>query len=548
MKKLPARGGKEAEMDRESEILQLASDIVNMAKDSLTVNLRFLDTAISRLHYQPSDKVRSITTDGANVFYSPLFIIRSFREEKTKPARLLLHEILHCIFLHFTLGKTVDSALWDLATDIAVENAIDGLHADAVETTEAGRRRKAAEAIAGHVKFMTAEHVYAYLQTEAAEGKREQLAPLFSHDEHGAWYVLPQESAGGTKGSRKGAPAKAQDAPSEQNDRDGQGGKDSPERPDENDRDNADGLDGLPLSGDLDGPGTAGRQDALCAPGDQDTGGGPNLFDGLAGSGGQSDEDGQFPDDWLTQNEALAETWEEVARTVKTDLETFSAKGKGSGAGSGLMQNLKEVTREKYDYTAFLKKFAVMHEVMKVNGDEFDYIFYTYGLRLYDNVPLIEPLEYKDDKRIRDLVIAIDTSGSTCGDLVLKFLQKTYNILKSEEAFHRKFHLHVLQCDAAVQEDAVITSQREFDDYIRHFSLKGCGGTDFRPVFRKVDELVAAGAFRDLKGLIYFTDGCGDYPTQPPEYRAAFVFIEDEYDDRRVPPWAIKLVLRPEEV
>ena len=67
---------------------------------------------------------------------------------------------------------------------------------------------------------------------------------------------------------------------------------------------------------------------------------------------------------------------------------------------------------------------------MRINDDEYDYIFYTYGLRQYKNMPLIEPLEYKEVKRIREFVIAIDTSGSTSGELVQRFMQKTYNILK----------------------------------------------------------------------------------------------------------------------
>ena len=63
-----------------------------------------------------------------------------------------------------------------------------------------------------------------------------------------------------------------------------------------------------------------------------------------------------------------------------------------------------------------------MGETMKVNDEEFDYIFYTYGLKLFKNIPLIEPLEYKEEKRIRDFVVAIDTSGSTSGETVQKFL------------------------------------------------------------------------------------------------------------------------------
>ena len=32
--------------------------------------------------------------------------------------------------------------------------------------------------------------------------------------------------------------------------------------------------------------------------------------------------------------------------------------------------------------------------------EEFDYILYTYGLQLYENMPLVEPLEYKDGRLI----------------------------------------------------------------------------------------------------------------------------------------------------
>ena len=73
------------------------------------------------------------------------------------------------------------------------------------------------------------------------------------------------------------------------------------------------------------------------------------------------------------------------------------------------MRNLKEALREKYDYGAFLKRFAVLGEEMHINDEEFDYVYYTYGLQLYGNLPLVEPLEYRENKRIREFVIAIDT-------------------------------------------------------------------------------------------------------------------------------------------
>ena len=163
-------------------------------------------------------------------------------------------------------------------------------------------------------------------------------------------------------------------------------------------------------------------------------------------------------------------------------------------------------------------------------------------------MPLIEPLEYKEVKRIREFVIAIDTSGSVAGETVQRFVQKTYNILKSTESFFSKINLHIIQCDASVQEDAKITSQEEFDAYLKTMRLRGLGGTDFRPVFAYVDKLIEQHEFQNLKGLIYFTDGWGTFPTQMPPYSTAFVFMQEEYNNLDVPPWAIKLILKNEEI
>ena len=242
----------------------------------------------------------------------------------------------------------------------------------------------------------------------------------------------------------------------------------------------------------------------------------------------------------------IAEEWKDIAEKVQDALETlFKEQGDEEG---GLIQNLKAVNREKYDYATFLKKFSVLGETIGVNDEEFDYIFYTYGLELYENMPLVEPLEYRESRRIREFVIAIDTSASTSGDLVQKFLHKTYNILKSTESYFSRVNIHIIQCDAEIQEHVKISSDEEFDRYISGMEIMGLGGTDFRPVFELVDGLIAAGEFSDLRGLIYFTDGYGTFPAHKPDYQTAFVFLDDDYRDPEVPPWAIKLVLQDEEI
>ncbi len=271
----------------------------------------------------------------------------------------------------------------------------------------------------------------------------------------------------------------------------------------------------------------------------------PPQSGGTAGEFGQNGPDGST--DSAALSLALQAEWKEISQRIQVDLETASQASWGDRA-SNLLQNVAEVNRERYDYTSFLEKFAVLGEEMRINDDEFDYIFYTYGLQIYQNVPLIEPLEYKEVRRIKDFVIAIDTSGSTSGELVQKFVQKTYNVLQSTESFFSKINLHIIQCDAEIQEDVKITSREDFDEYLKTMTLKGFGGTDFRPVFRYVDALREKDEFDNLKGLIYFTDGYGDFPEQMPDYQAAFVFVDDEDGQPEVPVWAIKLVLRKDEI
>ena len=207
------------------------------------------------------------------------------------------------------------------------------------------------------------------------------------------------------------------------------------------------------------------------------------------------------------------------------------------------MAVLGEVNREKVDYAAFLRRFAVLGENVQINDDEFDYVFYTYGMKLYGRMPLIEPLEYKEVKRVREFVIALDTSESVAGELVQTFVNKTWNILKQTDNFFTKVNVHIIQCGAKVEEDVRITSQDEFDAYMQRMVLRGFGGTDFRPVFKHVDELVAQHEFSNFKGLIYFTDGYGTFPAVSPEYESAFVFVDNGREIPDVPPWAVKILM-----
>ena len=241
------------------------------------------------------------------------------------------------------------------------------------------------------------------------------------------------------------------------------------------------------------------------------------------------------------QDPELRKKWQEINEKMETDLETFSKEA--SEQNGSFLGELRVENRERQDYREFLRKFSVLREEMGTDPDTFDYGFYSYGLSLYGNMPLIEPQETREVRKIADFAVVIDTSMSCSGDLVRRFLEETYSVLKQNDSYFRKVNVHIIQCDEKVHTDVKITSEKELKLYMEHFELYGEGGTDFRPAFAYVDELIRRGEFDDLKGLIYFTDGYGIYPSRMPTYKTAFVFAEEDYTDADVPAWAIRLIL-----
>lgn len=239
-------------------------------------------------------------------------------------------------------------------------------------------------------------------------------------------------------------------------------------------------------------------------------------------------------------------TWREISERLEVDLDTLSQNW--SSQSDALIQNIQTVNRVKDDYRKFLQRFMVLDEALQLDDSEFDLVYYTHGLNLYKNMPLIEPLEHREIYKIRDFVIALDTSASCSGELIQAFLDKTCALFRYQESFFQTFNIHIIQCDQAVQSDTRLTTFDDFERFTQNIVVQGFGGTDFRPVFTKVTEMIETGEFSQFKGLIYFTDGQGIFPEQKPPFDTAFIFLSDEGRSIKVPPWAIKLVLTEEDL
>lgn len=244
----------------------------------------------------------------------------------------------------------------------------------------------------------------------------------------------------------------------------------------------------------------------------------------------------------MFSNQKLEELWKQAAKKIQVDLETFMKSR--SGEIGDFFVNLKLANRKKQDYSAFLRKFTRLGERMKINDEEFDYNFYTYGMQLYGNMPLIELLEYKDVRVVKTFVTVIDTSGSVEEEKLRRFLEKTYQILKSGQKSEDRVNFHLIQCDALVQKDVKITSEKELEQVMEDLTLYGRGGTDFRPAFEYIEELRKNGELTNLNGMLYFTDGMGVYPRKKPEYPVAFIYDSEVLDEiPEVPAWAIRYLM-----
>lgn len=257
--------------------------------------------------------------------------------------------------------------------------------------------------------------------------------------------------------------------------------------------------------------------------------------DGSCGEGSQGCLQGQereLFDWWLRQGEALRR----------------ECTGKWRKAGTAKRRRVNRqmvpASGNRGDYRAILQSFSSFREECGVNPEEFQYAWYWYGLERYGDMPLIEPLEYREGRKISDLVIVIDTSGSCERDLVRVFLEETKGILEQEQLFFRSFCLHLIQCDNQIQRDDRIGSREEFEEYLERLEIRGGGGTDFCPAFRHVERLRGEGELRDLRGMLYFTDGSGLYPKEEPDYAVWFVMLEGSYDAIDMPEWIHRLILK----
>lgn len=466
------------EISYREKLEKIGRQVLEASRTELYVAMRFMGEALSSLSYEMDLSTTTVGTDAVTIRYNPTYVSSLFVEEPGKLNRTYLHMILHCIFRHMYTSAKYEDV--DLF-DLCADIV--------VEMILDGMDYQCIYRVTSDYR----ERWYERLEKELKVLTVEKLYKFFSDPENDI-DILEIEKL--SREFKLDDHSFWQRLPKDER------------KPHDNEKEKP--------------------------PVDEN-------FDGPSGK----NEDQKPTEKYINPKRLKAiqdkeKDWEKSAKRMETEIETIGKRH--SDKLGKLAWILKYENTSRTDYREFLNRFKVIREEGGIDMDSFDYGMYSFGIEHYGNMPLIEENEFKEVRKVKELVIAIDTSASCKDELVQRFLNETARLLFTEESFFQKIKIHVIQCDDQVQRDELIDSVDAMKKYATGIHVEGGYGTDFRPVFDYVDKLQSAGEFENLKGLIYFTDGYGIYPEKETVYDTAFVFPQDgDYEDEKVPVWAMKL-------
>lgn len=220
----------------------------------------------------------------------------------------------------------------------------------------------------------------------------------------------------------------------------------------------------------------------------------------------QNKNKNQTPIDWKKQmNEAMAH-----------------AKLQGK-APAGMDRTLDELNNPQLHWKELLQRFIV-------SEIPFDFT-YSRPSKKSQSIGVYLPATYRENIEI---AIGLDTSGSMSDKDIKDCVSEVLGILRAFDSVK----LTVLECDADVHAAENIESVEE----LQALKIKGGGGTDFVPVFEWLKKNKP-----EVKAVVFFTDGYGNFPQQSPDYPVLWCVTENGMDRDKF-PFGMVTKMKPEEV
>ena len=184
------------------------------------------------------------------------------------------------------------------------------------------------------------------------------------------------------------------------------------------------------------------------------------------------------------------------------DLTAQAAEGPGQGTTPGSMSSIiGELKRPQVDWKSLLAD-------MIYSAVPSDFSMNPNKRHVWRNIYL--PSTRREGV---ELAVAVDTSGSVSQDTLTQFMSECHGIA---EAFG-DFTIHFYAADAEINGYWTVTQTEDMP-----VDLPGRGGTDFRPVFKDIEE-------RGLEPtcLVYLTDAYGPFPRSEPDYPVIWVVVNN---------------------
>ena len=251
-----------------------------------------------------------------------------------------------------------------------------------------------------------------------------------------------------------------------------------------------------------------GREGASGAPPSHDPSGTGEVMDAGARAG---DGSGNAPVDTAAEEQA----WDEAMHQA---LSIARAEGKAPG---GVEETVCNAHAGTLDWRTLLRRYMT-------DAASRDYSWSAPNRRFIDSGLYLPSIR---SEGIDTIAVIIDTSGSLPAQTLAGFWAELREIA-AETGPERVI---VLQVDAAFQHAAEYTA----DDLPEEITLKGRGGTDFRPGFEWLHEHGIQPAV-----CLYFTDlECSRYPEAEPVFPVIWVDHSKSPSEPNGPPWGDRIAI-----
>ena len=252
----------------------------------------------------------------------------------------------------------------------------------------------------------------------------------------------------------------------------------------------------------------------------------------------------------------IKKMWAEAINSMLAMMPSDKAQRlrRGLTAGTDAV-DITAAEENRSDYRALLRSYMLLKERRIEDPEMIDTDWYTLGINLYGNIPIIEYPESSEAPVADDIVIAIDTSGSCGGETASRFLRETCNMIRDLGIGRERVNIRILECDAEIENEIVIHSEEDLPDFEER-QMHGFGGTSFVPVFQHIDRLLEDRKMNKVRCLLYLSDTYGDFPEQEPGYDTIFIVPEEEYRfgdapserPEHIPEWVRIVVLTEDDL